>query len=284
MINSLKSANGVISDEAADLEASEMELERDMLRDEVIKLRESIEKLSKQLSEREAQYKHDCADLRDQCLKAEEIVSTESNRCRELEASVKSYTDELDYLRMESSRKEQSLQQRVKDRDEDLQRIRKQLLTRSESRPTDVELETRMHALTEHLMQKQTAIENLNTEKHSMIVQIERLERRLRETPTKSPSFAESRITVASDSTDSTQGRSPFFLTENSSDNQVSRHLKKAYSSVDRFSFRLGIFLRRYPLARVMVIAYMLLLHFWVLVVLFTYTPEIHGDDSPGKK
>ncbi|XP_008070804.1 golgin subfamily A member 5 isoform X2 [Carlito syrichta] len=54
--------------------------------------------------------------------------------------------------------------------------------------------------------------------------------------------------------------------------------VRKAASSIDQFSIRLGIFLRRYPIARVFVIIYMALLHLWVMIVLLTYTPEMHHD------
>lgn len=41
------------------------------------------------------------------------------------------------------------------------------------------ELENRLHALTESLIQKQTAIESLHTERNSLTVQLERMEVRL---------------------------------------------------------------------------------------------------------
>ena len=41
-------------------------------------------------------------------------------------------------------------------------------------------------------------------------------------------------------------------------------------------SIQLGVFLRRYPAARVLVIFYIVLLHLWVLIVIMTYSPEMH--------
>lgn len=295
LISSLKSGNGTLTDNTADLEMQEITLERDMLRDEVVKLRDATDKLARLSSERDAHHKRDCAELREQTAKLEQLALAESHRNHELETAVKAHSADLAYVRSEATRKEQSLQQRLRDREEELQRMRRQLLTtRSESRsPTDGELESRMRVLTENLIQKQSAIETLNAEKHSMSVQIDRLEKRLRDAPTKS----ESRITVAAGTISGSDdggggggggGRVGALFSESTSDSRVARHLKKAYTSVDRFSFRLGVFLRRYPLARVMVIAYMLLLHFWVLVVLLTYTPEIHGGgdhpEMPGRK
>lgn len=45
-------------------------------------------------------------------------------------------------------------------------------------------------------------------------------------------------------------------------------------------SIQLGVFLRRYPAARLLVILYVVLLHLWVMVVIMTYSPEMHGTHS----
>ena len=51
-----------------------------------------------------------------------------------------------------------------------------QITTRSMSSSTQVELENRLHSLTESLIQKQTMMESLSTEKNSLTLQLERLE------------------------------------------------------------------------------------------------------------
>ena len=51
--------------------------------------------------------------------------------------------------------------------------------------------------------------------------------------------------------------RLPGFLRESPADGNVARRVKRAAGSIDKFSIRLGVFLRRYPIARVMVIVYM---------------------------
>lgn len=40
-------------------------------------------------------------------------------------------------------------------------------------------------------------------------------------------------------------------------DTDVARRVKRAYSSLDAVSIRTGVFLRRYPLARILVLCYM---------------------------
>jgi len=49
----------------------------------------------------------------------------------------------------------------------------------------------------------------------------------------------------------------PSFLRESPMDTTVARGVKRAYSSLDRLSWRIGTTLRRYPMARIFVIAYM---------------------------
>lgn len=44
------------------------------------------------------------------------------------------------------------------------------------NRRNDAELEDRVKSLTENLIQKQTIIETLHTEKNSLVLQLERLE------------------------------------------------------------------------------------------------------------
>jgi hypothetical protein len=52
----------------------------------------------------------------------------------------------------------------------------KKLTTKSLGTTTEKELENRLHMLTENLIQKQTLIEALQSEKHSIFLQLERSE------------------------------------------------------------------------------------------------------------
>lgn len=66
----------------------------------------------------------------------------------------------------------------------------------------------------------------------------------------------------------------PNFFQETPFDNKVARRVKRAYSSLDSLGVRLGVFLRRYPLIRILVIFYVGILHLWVLIVLLSSTPN----------
>lgn len=57
--------------------------------------------------------------------------------------------------------------------------------------------------------------------------------------------------------TDDAKAQVPNFLLETPFDTGVARRVKRAYSSLDAVSVRTGVFLRRYPLARILVLVYM---------------------------
>lgn len=49
---------------------------------------------------------------------------------------------------------------------------------------------------------------------------------------------------------------SPYFR-ESPYDHRVTRKVKQAASEIDKFGIRLGVFLKKYPIARIFVILYM---------------------------
>lgn len=57
--------------------------------------------------------------------------------------------------------------------------------------------------------------------------------------------------------TDDAKAQVPTFLIESPFDTGVARRVKRAYSTLDSISIRTGVFLRRYPLARILVLIYM---------------------------
>lgn len=52
-------------------------------------------------------------------------------------------------------------------------------------------------------------------------------------------------------------GRNPSFFTMSPFDEGVTKRVKRAISTINTFSIRLGVFLRRYPVARVFLLCYM---------------------------
>lgn len=55
-------------------------------------------------------------------------------------------------------------------------------------------------------------------------------------------------------------------LKESPYDHEVTRKMKRAASEIDKFSIRLGVFLKKYPIARIFVIFYMVRKEFFFLI------------------
>ncbi|KAJ8923600.1 hypothetical protein NQ315_010179 [Exocentrus adspersus] len=122
------------------------------------------------------------------------------------------------------------------------------------------DVESRIKSLTQTLMLKQNKVETVTTERNALRLQIEKLEN-------------EYKRNLAQLHRAQKQLRCLDFFRVSPFDAGVTRRVKHAYSTLDAISIRTGIFLRRYPVARVFVFCYMVLLHIWVLIILFWYAP-----------
>ncbi|XP_044292394.1 golgin subfamily A member 5 [Varanus komodoensis] len=286
LINSLKEGSGIEgldSQTASIMELEELRHERDMHKEEMQILRGQIQQLRTELQDMEAQQINEAESTREQIQDLQDQILTHKTAKQEVEAELERQKQELHYAEEELYRTKNTLQSRISDRDEEIQKLRNQLTNKTLSSSSQSELENRLHQLTETLIQKQTMLENLSTEKNSLVYQLERLEQQLK--TVQGPSTNGPSINMAGiDSGEGTRMRNVPVLFSDLDVNAAGMYgkVRKAASTIDQFSIRLGIFLRRYPIARVFVIIYMALLHLWVMIVLLTYTPEMH--DSPSGK
>ncbi|XP_078518420.1 golgin subfamily A member 5 [Lissotriton helveticus] len=254
LINSLKEGSGIEgldSHTASAMELEELKHERDTQREEIQKLMGQIQQLRAELQDVESQQVTEAESAREQLQDLQEQLAEHRRSKQELEAEMER---------------------------------QKQLTNKALSSSSQTELENRLHQLTETLIQKQTMLESLSTEKNSLVYQLERLEQQLKSIQGSSangPSINMSGI----DNGEGARMRNVPILFGDSDTNAAGMYgrVRKAASSIDRFSIRLGIFLRRYPIARLFVIIYMALLHLWVMIVLLTYTPEMHHDRPIGR-
>ncbi|NXV26456.1 GOGA5 protein, partial [Rissa tridactyla] len=297
LINSLKEGSGIEgldSNTASTMELEELRHERDTQREEIQKLMGQIQQMRTELQDMETQQVSEAESVREQLQDLQEQIAAHKMAKQEAEAELERQKQkaerpyfkprELHYTEEELYRTKNTLQSRIKDREEEIQKLRNQLTNKALSSSSQTELENRLHQLTETLIQKQTMLENLSTEKNSLVYQLERLEQQLKAiqgTSTNGPSINMAGI----DSAEGARMRNVPVLFSDMDTNMAGMYgrVRKAASSIDQFSIRLGIFLRRYPIARVFVIIYMALLHLWVMIVLLTYTPEMHHESPSGR-
>lgn len=287
LINSLKEGSGIEgldSQTASTMELEELRHERDTQREEIQKLMGQIQQMRTELQDMETQQVSEAESVREQLQDLQEQIAAHKMAKQEAEAELERQKQELRYTEEELYRTKNTLQSRIKDREEEIQKLRNQLTNKALSSSSQTELENRLHQLTETLIQKQTMLESLSTEKNSLVYQLERLEHQLKAfqgSSTNGPSINMAGI----DGTEGARMRNVPVLFSDVDTNVAGMYgrVRKAASSIDQFSIRLGIFLRRYPIARIFVIIYMALLHLWVMIVLLTYTPEMHHDSPSGR-
>ncbi|CAL8288612.1 golgin subfamily A member 5 [Gadus morhua] len=285
LISSLKEGSGLDtldSGRGAVLELEEMRHEKELQKEEVQRLQGQVHALRAEVQELESQAMSEVETWRQQQMELQDQQAMQIRAKQEAEAELDRHKQELQYLEEESHRTKASLQSRIKDREDEIQKLRNQLTNKALSSSSQVELESRLHQLTETLIQKQTMLEALGTEKSSLAFQLERLEQQLKSAQGGAPSGGQAIHMGSLEGAGARQRATPVLFSDQDSPGMYGQ-VRKAASTIDRFSIRLGIFLRRYPIARVFVILYIGLLHLWVMIVLLTYTPEMHTDHPGGR-
>ena len=63
--------------------------------------------------------------------------------------------------------------------------------------------------------------------------------------------------------------------------NNVNPQFAEAMDAADILSLRMGHLLRNKPIARLVVVAYLVLLHLWVMVVMHHSMPDINASNMP---
>ncbi|XP_052769352.1 golgin subfamily A member 5-like isoform X2 [Mya arenaria] len=277
LIASLREGSGASGEAAgvSSLEYDTVKQERDMFREEIQQARMNIENLRMEITDLEAQIQQETETARDEITSLEESMAEEKRRREEAEQELLKHKKELQYAIEEINKQKTSFQSQIDDREKETERLRTQLSKKSASSQSEVELESRVRDLTESLIHKQTMVEALSTEKNSLGLQLERLQQQYQDVQASSVRSNTTVIPVHEE--EEVRHRLPMFMRETHTDSDVTRKMKRAANTIDRFSIRLGVFLRRYPIARVFVIVYMAVLHLWVTFVLLTYQPEIHG-------
>ncbi len=179
-----------------------------------------------------------------------------------LEQDMRNLREQLDYAQEELYKQKSSTSARLAERETEIERLRNQLTTKSLGSTTEKELENRLHLLTENLIQKQTLIEALQSEKHSIFLQLERSEKRLEDyeriVASKGNGGSVSiRMGHGGDEEMLLQNSKDPIFRESPYDHEMTKKVKRSATEIDKFSIRLGVFLKKYPIARIFVLFYM---------------------------
>ena len=286
------------------MQYEELKAENDLFKQELQAREFTIHTLRSELQETESLLQHADEQLHEQTNQLNEQLKDERARLTLAEQDDRKLKQELAYMHDEFLRVKQGHLAQLNERERELERLRLQLTAKTINHVNDDELEKRLQTLTESLIHKQTIIESLQTDKSTLTMQLERLEKRLDDYE----KIASTASAAAGNSSHGSHGNLPkrshnttvaldmdgngaydnehddslrnriSMLRETPYDPDIAKKVKRAANELDKLGIRLGIFLKRYPAVRLGVIFYAILLHMWTLIVLCTYTPEVHGS------
>ena len=265
LIAELRSNESTGMDDTTIMELNQLRQERDTLREENQQISEQLRIVREELMNADVKLEKMRQKSAETNIQTQEILATERRRRLDAEEDARLHSEEIRSLKDELIRQRNSYTSQLQKNESEIAKLRMQL---SATSTPSSEVETRLASLTHTLVSKQQALESLTTERNALRLQLEKIEYE----------FRNSRRNVAYNinDTDDAKAQVPTFLMETPFDTGVTRGVKRAYSSLDAISVRTGVFLRRYPLARILVFFYMALLQFWVLVVLLSQSPEAH--------
>ncbi|XP_012538285.1 golgin subfamily A member 5 isoform X2 [Monomorium pharaonis] len=270
LIAELKSNTPTAMDEATIMELNQLKQERDSVRDENQQMCQQLKMLREELTNADLNLEKMRQKLAETNLQNQEILTNERRRRLEAEDDMKLHSEEIRSLKDELISQRNGFSLQLQKQNSEISRLKMQL---SISATPSNEMDSRIASLTQTLVLKQQALECLTTERNALRLQLEKIEHEYRN------AAGNLRRNISYNNindTDDAKAQVPTFLMETPFDTSVARRMKRAYSSLDAISIRTGVFLRRYPLARILVLIYMGVLQFWVLVVLFFQSPEAH--------
>ncbi|XP_011506310.1 PREDICTED: golgin-84 [Ceratosolen solmsi marchali] len=255
-----------LEDSSVLVELNQLRQERDTLRDENCEIREKLRLSRQEAIDADLNAEKVRQRASEASTQAREAVAAERRRRLDVEEDIKFRNEEVKSLRDELAHRHNTFTAKLQKQESEISRLRSQL---SVVATPNSEVETRLSSLTRTLVLKQQELEHLTTERNALRLQLEKLEHEYQNWRKNLP------FNNIND-TDDAKALLPSFLIESPFDTGVARRVKRAYSSLDAVGVRIGLFLRRYPLARILVLIYMALLQFWVLIVLFSESPEVH--------
>ncbi|KAK9889404.1 hypothetical protein WA026_004678 [Henosepilachna vigintioctopunctata] len=229
--------------------------------------KEKIANLTSELVSLQQQYVVMQNTLQQSCQKTEIDLLNERRMLVSLEEDLKIKSQELSQVHQDLVEKNYEIISKTQEIDQ----LKSQLINHS-SMVYNEELEYRIQSLTQTLMMKQNNLETVTSERNALRIQLEKLENEYHRNLLVMRNSQQKLVHI--NDTDDVKLQIPQLMRVSPLDAGVTRRVKHAYSSLDSLSIRTGVFLRRYPVIRVFVFCYMVLLHFWVLIILLSYAPN----------
>jgi len=264
-------------------ELVQVQQERDALKQEIVEMKLTNEQLRQTVAEMQQNAESDLELLKGQIQDAEERYEKEKKRVQSLQIELLSRTQEIATERDAHEKALAVVEEKLETKEEELQKLRKQYQLKGAGSTNQLELEHQITTMADHLMHKQSQIDQLLSEKSALQSRVESLsieKSNYRNTQNILPIVQEDLRTV-SDTGPRLRSIASLAPTLSTHESFVATRVIKAANFIDTISVETGNFLRRSPLSRIFLFFYMIILHLWVFYILTYVTPEIHGKNLP---
>ncbi|PRP89749.1 hypothetical protein PROFUN_00091 [Planoprotostelium fungivorum] len=283
MIQDLASAKSSTAAEILQKNESESavrsEREKVEMQDQIERQKLMLEELQRNLDEIQATSEVDLQSAHQQIQELEELLDKEKKRTQTLQVDNLARIQELQQVREEHAEEIEPIQTSLKQREEEVNKLKRQLNAKSMSSSSQEELENRLQTLTEHLIQKQSQMEKVLSERAYLQLQVETLSSHNRKTSMPTP--MEETLPMRSSVEETTvrpRQRTIASLVQSDdvyheSPNQMTRRMVKAARALDSISNDVANILRLNPWARLGTIVYVVILHLWVFYLFVSWNP-----------
>jgi len=264
-------------------ELVQVQQERDSLKQELLEMKQTNEHLHQTVSEIQQNAETDLDILKAQIQDAEDRYEKEKKRVQSLQIEFLSKTQEIATAKDIHEKTVAIIEEKLTIKEEELQKLRKQYQLKGAGSSNQLELEHQITTMADHLMHKQAQIDQLLSEKSALQSRVESLSIEKsnfnRNTQNILPLVQDDIRT--SDTGPRLRSIASLAPTLSTHDSFVAKRVIKAANFLDAISVETGNFLRRSPLARIVLFLYMFMLHLWVFYVLAYVTPEMHVNNLP---
>ena len=289
LVGNPPASSSSISANWASIQYEELKSENELFKQELQARELTIHTLRNELQENELLIQHNDQQYQGQINQLNEQLKDDRSRLQLVDQDYRKLKQESASMKDDFQKQKQIYAGQLIEREREIERLRLQVTSKTINHVNDDELEKRLQTLTESLIHKQTIIETLQTDKSSLTMQLERLEKRLDDYDTITANNSSQKFTKNSPTTsipiddsehyENLRYRMPL-LRETPYDVDLTKKVKRAANELDKLGIRFTLFLRRYPAVRLGVLFYAIILHLWTFIVLFTYTPESHSNTN----
>eukprot|EP01080_Neovahlkampfia_damariscottae_P003827 gene3827-6988_t len=249
-------------------------LELENLKSENQDLKLSIELLKRQ-------YEAESISSKVKIKNLEQSLQIQKENVSKVQSNFASFRINSDESNQKTSNEIKKLSKCVQEKEQIISDLEKKVQKQNLTKPEN-EFEDRIKAMTEHLIEKQSHLETLKSEKSALLLQLEKENQKVKDIELMSRMNPNKRSNEFD--YDPIESSVPMkttkFFHDLSNRGWAANKVAVFMHNVDKFSLSSGTYLRKLPILRVLFVLYIILIHIWVIFVLYFSHQSVEHNRS----